>query len=173
MSGSHRDVHSRLIVTGTAVDGRSVFVSDDLTTDRLVGAGYTRNQLWQGLQVPTPVSAPNGPGDASVIPPPPEGYGYDITAFAPDSAWDYESGYARLLADSGVEPDPSDVPGMHVTDTIDIVTVISGEVSVLLDVGEKHLQQGDTIVIRGVKHAWRNRGDQPCVVSAVHISAIR
>lgn len=173
MSASHRDYHARLIVTGAGPDGRSVFVSDAPTSDRLVGDGYTRNQLWQGLEVPTPVTAPNGPGDASVIPPPPEGYGYDITAFAPDSEWDYEAGYAKLLADSGVEPDPSDAPGMHTTDTIDIVTVISGEIFLLLDEGEKHMRPGDTVVIRGVKHAWRNRGDEPCVISAVHVSATR
>ena len=173
MTSSHRELHSRLIVTGSDAAGRSVFVSDAATTDRLVGEGYTRNQLWQGLEVPTPVTAPNGPGDASVIPPPPTGYGYDITSFAPDSAWDYEAGYARLLAESGVEPEPGDAPGMHTTDTIDIVTVISGEIRILLDDGEKLMRPGDTVVIRGVKHAWRNTTDAPCVISAVHISATR
>ena len=173
MTTHHSDVHARLIVTGSAEDGRSLFVSDADTTDRLVGAGYTRNQLWQGLQVPTPVTAPNGPGDASVIPPPPEGYGYDITAFAPDSEWDYEAGYAQLLAESGVEPDAQDEPGMHTTDTIDVVTVISGEIHILVESGEKLMRPGDTIVIRGDKHAWRNRSGEPCVISAVHISATR
>ncbi|MGC5172746.1 cupin domain-containing protein [Microbacterium sp. DT81.1] len=173
MTASHRDVYARLIVTGSGPDGESVFISDAPTTDRLVGEGYTRNQLWQGLEVPTPVDAPNGPGDASVIPPPPKGYGYDITAFAPDSHWNYEAGYAKLLADSGVEPDAADAPGMHTTDTIDIVTVISGEIHVLVESGETLMRQGDTIVLRGVKHAWRNRSDSPCVVSAVHISARR
>ncbi len=173
MSVTHRDVHARLIVTGQDSDGRSAFLSDADSAERLVGEGYTRNQLWQGLEVPTPVTALNGPGDASVIPPPPNGYGYDITAFAPDSAWDYEAGYAQLLEASGVQPDAGDAPGMHTTDTIDIVTVISGEVHVAVETGEKLMRQGDTIVIRGVKHAWRNRSDEPCVISAVHISATR
>lgn len=173
MSIDHRDVRARLIVTGSNEEGRSVFVSDAHTTDRLVGEGYTRNQLWQGLEVPTPVTAPNGPGDASVIPPPAEGYGYDITAFAPDAAWDYEAGYARLLAASGVVPDPADAPGMHRTDTIDIVTVISGTIVIVLDDGERSLNPGDTVVLRGVRHAWSNRGTVPCVISAVHISATR
>lgn len=173
MTSTHRDMHARLIVTSADADGRSTFVSDQLSEDRLVADGYTRNQLWQGLEVPTPVTAPNGPGDASVIPPPSNGYGYDITAFAPDSTWDYEAGYARMLAASGVDPDPNDKPGMHTTDTIDIVTVISGEIFILLEEGEKLMQPGDTIVIRGVKHAWSNRGSVPCVISAVHVSATR
>ena len=175
MAGEHRDFQSRLIVTGLDADGRSIFVSDGPTTDRLVADGYTRNHLWQATEVPTPVMAPNGPGDASIIPPPPAGYNYVITAFAPDSEWDYEGGYARILAESGAGDavDPTDAPGMHTTDTIDIVTVISGEACVLLDIGETTMRQGDTIVQRGTKHAWRNRTDRPCVVSAVHVSVIR
>lgn len=173
MSENHDHIYARLIVTGDDGDGRSVFVSDAATSDRLIGDGYTRNQLWQGEQVPTPVTAPNGPGDAAVIPPPSQGYGYDITAFAPDSSWDYEGGYAKLLAESGVEADPADPPGMHITDTIDIVTVISGEIYICLDEGERHMKQGDTIVIRGVKHAWSNRSDEVCVIGAVHVSATR
>lgn len=175
VAGEHKEFQSRLIVTGLDADGRSTFVSDGPTTDRLVADGYTRNHLWQAVQVPTKVMAPNGPGGASVIPPPPAGYNYVITAFAPDSEWDYEGGYARILAESGAGDavDPADAPGMHTTDTVDIVTVISGEACVLLETGETTMWQGDTIVQRGTKHAWRNRTDKPCVVSAVHISVIR
>ena len=85
MAGEHREYQSRLIVTGLDADGRSTFVADGPTTDRLVADGYTRNHLWQATEVPTPVMAPNGPGGASIIPPPPGGYNYVITAFAPES----------------------------------------------------------------------------------------
>lgn len=174
MTGQHRSYQSRLIVTGLDADGRSTFVSDGPTTDRLVADGYTRNHLWQASEVPTPTSAPNGPESASVIPPPPAGYNYVITAFAPDSEWDYEGGYARILAESGAgdSANPDDAPGMHTTSTIDIVTVISGEACVLLETGETVMRPGDTIIQRGTKHAWRNRNDEMCVVSAVHVSAI-
>ena len=110
-----------------------------------------------------------------MIPPPPAGFNYVITAFAPDSAWDYEGGYARILAESGAGDAVSadDAPGMHTTDTIDIVTVISGEVSMLLETGETTMRAGDTIIQRGTKHAWRNRTDDICVVAAVHVAATR
>ncbi|KQU28471.1 MULTISPECIES: cupin domain-containing protein [unclassified Rhodococcus (in: high G+C Gram-positive bacteria)] len=175
MAGEHREFQSRLIVTGLDDAGRSTIVSDGPTTDRLVADGYTRNHLWQATEVPTPVTAPSGPGDASIIPPPPTGYNYVITAFAPDEQWDYEGGYARILAESGAgdSVDPDDAPGMHTTDTIDIVTIIFGEARVILDTGETVMRPGDTIVQRGTKHAWRNRTNEPCVVSAVHISATR
>ncbi|OZC57093.1 hypothetical protein CH289_04155 [Rhodococcus sp. RS1C4] len=175
MTGEHREFQSRLIVTGLGNDGLSTIMSDGPTTDRLVADGYTRNHLWQGTEVPTPVTAPNGPPSAAVIPPPPAGYNYVITAFAPDNEWDYEGGYARILAESGAGDavDSTDPPGMHTTDTIDIVTVISGEACVVLDTGETVMRPGDTIIQRGTKHAWRNRTDEFCVVSAVHISATR
>jgi len=65
------------------------------------------------------------------------------------------------------------VPGMHQTDSIDVVTVISGEIWAVVQTGETLLKAGDTIIQRGTRHAWRNRSDAPCTVSALHISVVR
>ena len=118
--------------------------------------------------------APNGPGGAAIIPPPPTGYNYVITAFAPDSEW------ITKAAMPGFSPSPASAtvpvrrtPPGCTRRTLDIVTVISGEACVQLDTAETIMKQGDTIIQRGTKHAWRNRTDKPCVVSAVHISVIR
>ena len=62
---------------------------------------------------------------------------------------------------------------MHQTDTIDIVTVISGEVWAVVETGETLMKPGDTLVQRGTKHAWRNRSDSPCVIASVHVSIVR
>lgn len=65
-------------------------------------------------------------------------------------------------------------PGMHTTDTVDYIIVISGEVWLELDDGaETHLRQGDCVVQNGTRHAWRNRGSEPCVIAAVMIGAKR
>ena len=74
--------------------------------------------------------------DAATIPPPPAGYYFDISTFPPDSEWDYDGGYGKALAQAGVGDlesegagtidGPGAIPGMHQTDTIDIVTIISG-----------------------------------------------
>jgi len=54
-------------------------------------------------------------------------------------------------------------PGMHTTDTIDFEYIISGEVWLELDDGVTvHLRAGDTVVQNGTRHAWRNRGSEPC-----------
>ncbi|KAH6648504.1 hypothetical protein BKA67DRAFT_575006 [Truncatella angustata] len=46
---------------------------------------------------------------------------------------------------------------MHRTHTIDFGVVISGELELILDSGEKRmLKPGDTVVQRGTNHAWRN-----------------
>ena len=52
---------------------------------------------------------------------------------------------------------------MHTSDTIDFEYVLSGEVWLELDDGkEVHLRAGDTVVQNGTRHAWRNKGTEPC-----------
>ena len=65
----------------------------------------------------------------------------------------------------------SDHPGMHVTDTIDYVVVIRGEITLVLEDGEQVLYSGDVVVDRGVPHAWENRGVEPAVIVAVLVDA--
>jgi hypothetical protein len=175
MSINHLNVHARRIVVGLDADGRSTIVSDGPTETRLATEAYTINQIWQATQVPTPVMAENTLGLTAVIPPPPAGYTYVITTFPPDSSWDYAAGYARALAEAGAgdAAGENDLPGMHATDTVDIVTVISGEIWTLTETGETMMKSGDTLVQRGTKHAWQNRSDDDCTIAALHLSVIR
>ncbi len=56
-------------------------------------------------------------------------------------------------------------PGMHTSDTIDFEYIISGEVWLELDDGAVvHLRAGDTVVQNGTRHAWRNKGSEPCCI---------
>jgi hypothetical protein len=121
------------------------------------------------------VTAENTLGEEAVIPPPAAGFTYMITTMPPDSEWDYEAGYAQALADSQA-PDShvdSDIPGLHATDTVDIITILSGEVWAVTETGETLLKPRDTIVQRGTKHAWRNRGESPCEMVVIHFGGIR
>ena len=76
------------------------------------------------------------------------------------TARDYEGGYAKALVQAGVgDPEATaDAPvpegrranaGMHQTDTIDVVTVISGEIWAMVETGETLVRAGDTVVQRG------------------------
>jgi quercetin dioxygenase-like cupin family protein len=68
----------------------------------------------------------------------------------------------------------NDSPGMHTTDTIDFEYVISGEVWLELDDGkEVHLRPGDTVVQNGTRHAWRNKGSEPCRMAVCMVGARR
>lgn len=70
-----------------------------------------------------------------------------------------------------MEPDN---PGMHTTDTIDFEYVISGEVWLELDDGEEVcFRAGNTVVQNGTRHAWRNKGSEPCRMVVCLIGAHR
>lgn len=46
---------------------------------------------------------------------------------------------------------------MHRTETVDYGIVLEGEVWLILDDEEVHLQRGDVVIQRGTNHAWSNR----------------
>jgi mannose-6-phosphate isomerase-like protein (cupin superfamily) len=180
MAGEHLEARARRVLVGLDDSGRSTIISDADVETRLATLAFTRNVIWGADVVPTPVMAENAMTEAATIPPPPAGYYCDISTFPPDSEWDYEGGYGAALAQAGVgeadagasEHDSRATPGMHQTDTIDIVTVISGEIWAVVETGETLVRAGDTVIQRGTWHAWRNRSEAPCTVMAVHISVV-
>jgi len=69
--------------------------------------------------------------------------------------------------------DPDDA-AMHTTDTIDYVIILGGAADLELDDGvSERVQTGDCVVQRGTRHAWRVVGDEPLVLGAVLIGAVR
>ena len=52
--------------------------------------------------------------------------------------------------------------------------VVSGQIILSLDDGvEVTLNPGDTIVQSGTRHAWRNPGNEPCLIVGVIVGAER
>ena len=97
MTGKHRDVHARRVVTGLDEHGRSTIVSDDLAATRLEADAFTLNHIWKSLTVPDNCLQENALGSEVLIPPPPAGFTYLISTFPPDSEWDFDdSGQANL-----------------------------------------------------------------------------
>jgi quercetin dioxygenase-like cupin family protein len=60
---------------------------------------------------------------------------------------------------------------MHHTDTVDLDTVLSGSVELILDDGAHPLAPGDTAVVTGVDHGWR-AGPDGCRLAVVAIGAL-
>jgi hypothetical protein len=59
---------------------------------------------------------------------------------------------------------------MHMADTMDLISILSGSVRVLMEDGEVTLNPGDSVVQRDTLHAWANDSDEPCVVAGILIS---
>jgi quercetin dioxygenase-like cupin family protein len=169
----------RRVVTGERADGKSVIVSDEVVEPLSHRKGGQLHRLWGSDDAPTL------PEDGSVKPaellfPPPGGFRFTMLTMAPRDKADV----ARELDDPEVAANTEklgitdlyekDRPGMHATETIDLLYVLSGEVYLELDDGaEVHLKAGDSVVQNGTKHAWWNRSDEPCVMLAACIGAAR
>lgn len=174
MAGEHLQARARVVVAGVDDQGRSTIVSDGFTETRLATPAFTLNQTWGVKSVPTQVSAENVLDVEAVIPPPSQGFYHVLATFPPDSELDYDQFEGALAAAGAAESfTEHKVPGMHQTDTVDIVTILSGETYVVLENGETLLRAGDVFIQRGTKHRWRNESDKPCVHSTVMIAATR
>lgn len=177
MAGAHQDIRVRRVVSGLDENGRSTIVSDAYTETRLVTDAFVLNQIWQITELPPHVNDENALTSEARIPPPPRGFTHVLATFPPDSTWEYGAGgYEASMAAAGAGEShvDSDVdPGMHQTDSVDIITIVAGECVVVLEETETVLRAGDTFIQRGTRHAWRVTGDQPCVHSTVMVGARR
>ncbi|MDO8958951.1 MAG: cupin domain-containing protein [Rhodocyclaceae bacterium] len=163
----------RRVTTGHDEQGKAVFVSDievnGATLEHLPGAEYHK---------PWGADAPPAFPDGGAQPqyrdyfPPLGGYRFRMFTVAPQpTAAQPPIDRPALLGEmkekfpglaEHMEPDN---PGMHTTDTIDFEYIVSGEVWLELDDGVAvHLRAGDTVVQNGTRHAWRNKGSEPCRV---------
>jgi quercetin dioxygenase-like cupin family protein len=172
----------RRVVTGHPGDGKAVVASDtELDGIRLdLLPGFEFYKLWGADQPPT------YPDDGSSLEyhdwfPPLGGFRFITGTVLPETSAapgdiDEEAAQAAMEKEAPglaatFEPDN---PGMHTSDTVDLLYVVSGEVVLELDDGaEVKLKAGDTLVQSGTRHAWRNRSSEPCRIVAVLIGAHR
>jgi quercetin dioxygenase-like cupin family protein len=63
---------------------------------------------------------------------------------------------------------PHSETAVHHADTLDLETVLTGSVDLLLDDGVHHLEEGDMVVMTGVDHAWK-AGPDGCRINAILI----
>ena len=172
----------RRVVTGHAPDGKATVASDTqvepVTVALLPGMEFHR--LWGADSAPT-FPDDGVPHSFSTYFPPLGGFRFGLFTLPPDSMtpaaevdveWALKEAEEKLPgAIAHLEPDN---PGMHTTDTIDFEYIISGEVWLELDDGvEVHLRAGDTVVQNGTRHAWRNKGSEPCRMVTILVGARR
>lgn len=166
----------RRVVVGLDRDGKSSVTDDDaapLSSTRPHGLVVT--EMWRASPVPTSLTARPDESDGLLPPPPPEGVTVRVATFPPDSSISVESAaaYERAAADlygHDAGGPARRVPGMHRTDTVDVLTVVEGELWVVTETDEALLRAGDTIVQQGTWHAWQNRSDRACTVVSTMIA---
>jgi hypothetical protein len=172
----------RRVVTGTDPAGASVFVSDTdvapLTVALMPGASVVK--VW-GADEPVDLPTDGTPPPAPHYLPPPTGFRFVVVTLGPANAVvpddldvsraqaEIEEKLPGLVA--RMEPDH---PGVHTTDSVDWDVIISGEVWLELDRGErKLLRTGDAVVLNGTRHSWHNESDEPCTMLSVVVGAPR
>lgn len=168
----------RRIITGNGEDGRSLVIIDgppsgEIGAPELGGLFEIWHEALDETLDPTetrdrgetrPVLSPAA-GHVKVrwfvISPTPEGAPPDmVKALARQRFADFEA--EDHLRDQDRHP------AMHQTDTLDIICLISGEASLILDDSETRLKPGQIVIQRGVSHAWTAHGG-PALFLAVLI----
>jgi quercetin dioxygenase-like cupin family protein len=134
----------RLFITGVDAGGKSCVVSSDEVEINSVAPGFAIGLPYATTQSPPP-ARPRGNADL-------------IDQFL-------EPGHVRWMV---VDQGPNTETPMHHTDTIDLETVLSGSVDLILEDGAHHLEAGDMVVMNGVDHAWK-AGPEGYRMSAVLI----
>ena len=142
--------------------GKSAVLVDEMLSQKELGGGTTAVPLWRTDSVPT---LPNDGTVSDVFGVPVAGGSWAfIWTLAPGSA--PESG-GDLIDMKGQRP------GFHATDTVDIDYIISGNPTLSIDEGDVELNPGDSIILNGNAHAWRNLKPTPAVILTVMNGAKR
>ena len=171
-SPAHHGVRARRVVSGLDARGRSVIVVDEESSVTSTLPAFTCNDVWRAVHVPTRFDA-DELGAELEFAPPAGGITVRLVTFPPDGHVDRAS-YSETIDrfhghELNTRPD-AEVVGMHAMDTVDVDTVVSGEIWCVFDSGQETLlRQGDTIINRGTTHAWSNRSDAAATVVATII----
>ncbi|MBC8554211.1 MAG: cupin domain-containing protein [Candidatus Brocadiales bacterium] len=142
----------RRVVTGINEEGKSVIISDGVVPQNAQYSGDFGfgSDIWLEQCIPVDLTNKNDPlGDYIVTTEPPSG-----------------GVVARV-----VQWNPGRKYPMHVTNTIDIFIVISGQIKLILDESDTILNSGDSVIQCGTNHGWEVVGDTPCMFAAILLSA--
>jgi len=172
----------RRVVTGHDVNGRAIVVSDGAAPFVHVNA---LDPEWYSTDIfrtgETPATVVSTPAETTAGPrrqmPTKNGTVLRINHFPPEAEAVRRmtpEDSRRAFAGLGNEKAATHGKGgrhplMHRTETIDYAIVLSGEITMVLDDVDVHLEAGDIVVQCGTNHAWSNRSNAPCMVAFVLI----
>jgi hypothetical protein len=169
----------RRVVTGHDSDGKAVVIMDGANPHKIVreGSGIAARLVWITDRTPADAAAADDRAQTIKVglAPPKGGTILRVVDFPPIT----DEGRLQahpLSKQIGDDHKPSRArplrhPLMHRTQTVDYGIVMSGEIDMLLDDTEVHLEAGDIVVQQATNHAWVNRGTEVCRIAFVLIDA--
>lgn len=164
----------RRIVTGHDDDNRAVIATDGppgRIFDELGEEGLVFYEIWNTRETPALVDRNDEePAEERlVLAPPPGGTRIRILDIPPDKPEaDFDAVFENIGGkDAHVGEASQRHASFHRTRSIDYGIVLSGEITLLLDIGETTVRAGDIVVQRGTNHGWVNRSDQPCRIAFI------
>ena len=174
----------RRVVTGHDGSGKAIVISDGLAPAVRVHPlrpGHISVDLWKTDASPAVLRPDEADPTAGPrqIHPPPHGTVFRISEIGPETGAirNLDPGRAREVFKAMGNESASTFgsggrhPFMHRTETVDYAVVLSGEIYLLLDEADVHLEAGDVVIQRGTNHAWSNRSKEPCRMLFVLIDA--
>ena len=154
----------RCVVAGLDDAGQPAFLSDGPPL-RTVGApnGFGVSELaWFERPPRTAADGGDPPADRIGAFPAAGGIAARLIRFAaPDEGASPDESWVRVASE-----DPSR-PGMHRSETLDLMIVLDGRVLLGLDDGEHEVGPGVAVIQRGTVHRWRVLGAQPLTFLSV------
>jgi mannose-6-phosphate isomerase-like protein (cupin superfamily) len=156
------------VVTGYDSDGNPAIIRQGSPPVVIHAGRYTTTELWVSGRSPLTATDADLSAGEWALEPPPGGACFRIVEIAPGRDGDAEP----PAGDGGLEPGHEGFQEAHATSTLDYVTVLRGEVTLVVGGAEVALGPGDSVVQQpGVPHDWQNRSDAPCVMVGVLVSA--
>jgi mannose-6-phosphate isomerase-like protein (cupin superfamily) len=138
------DIENRRVLVGVDSQGRSTIASDeyDLARNEFPN-GILMQEIWWQPHIPA-VPDDSGARIGSIgIAPPDGGAVVRFLTVPPSSAGD------------------DWVPDLHFDDALHVITLTSGELDIILEVGKVTLRPGDSIILPGSVHDLRNSTEEP------------
>jgi mannose-6-phosphate isomerase-like protein (cupin superfamily) len=162
-----QEIMARRIIAGLNEAGRSSILEDGHTPTRVIRPnGAVVQELWRQISLPARPGDDGTRGTELELAPPDHGVVVRMYTCPPDHEADLEaySAAAETIYGDGNAAASGSFPGMHRTQTLDINTVVAGEIYAVCEEGETLLRAGDCIVVPGTMRAWSNRTDAPATL---------
>ena len=148
------------VVTGYDEDGNPAVIQEGEPPVVIHAGRYTTTELWVSGRGPLEPADVDASTREWALEPPPGGACFRIVEIAPGAG------------DGASSAEHAEFQGAHATDTLDYVTVLSGQVTLLVGGAEVTLGPGDCVVQQpGVPHDWQNRSSERAVMVGVLLSA--